>query len=609
MKTSLWLTGLWITLYSGSILTAQITASLNPPLGDTTPRQTAVEQAQKLAAQGFYQEAIDIYTQLLKTYPGDPDLLLSRGRTYAWNQQYTEAIADLRQVTETFPQYGDAWIALGDVYLWAREPEKAVAAYEQGILLLPDDPLVWLSHAKAGIEANELMQAQADLQKARALGGDQDLIETLQQTIDRRFASQVQRRIDTLLAKTDSLVAIAFYDSAQTVCQQILQLDSTNYDARLRYAQICARLGDLNAAAWNFTRLLRDVPEDVDIHLERGMVYLWMGQYVKAQGDFEFVITRVPEYEEAWLAYGKLYRWQGDYPQAIKVYNRWLKVFPSNPQAYLQRAETYRLGRQFNMARADLLLAKKLGADEKTVKKALHLLDRITLNTTWETRSDYDYQSYGGQRPNWYQFSQALKRELKRGSLIVAFIHANRYNASDQALYGEVYYDLWPRAYANLRVQYALQADVFPPQDVNVEVFQGFGHGWETSAGYRLMNFTQNRVHLGFLSLATYYEAWFILEKMTLFQSSTSQGYSLTFSGRRYLATVDDFIETRLGFGRSVVLLGAGPYIDVRNSKFAVVMIQKFFRPTWGVSANISLNREEGLPPRNGLTMGLIYRW
>lgn len=609
MRTSVLLFGLWAVLGMGSELKAQIPDSLTSPSGDTLSPPAAVEQARKIAAQGAYQEAIDIYTRLLKAYPDDPDLLLIRGRTYAWNQQYSEAIADLLQVTETFPQYGDAWIALGDVYLWAKEPKKAVAAYEQCLLLFPDDPLLRLSHAKASIEANELIKAQEDIQKAQELGGDEELIDNLRQTIDQRLASQTQRRIATLLARTDSLVASAQYDSAQAVCEQILQLDSTNYNARLRYAQICTRLGDLETAARHFTKILRDVPNDVDVHLERGMVYLWLKQYEKAQADLEFVVTHTPNYEEAWLAYGKLYRWQGDYGGARAVYNRWLKVFPNNPRAYLQRAETYRQERQFNMARADLLLAQKLGAEKKEVKAALRRLERITINTNWEARSDYDYQSYGGERPNWYQFSQSLKRELKQGSVIMALITANRYATSDRAVAGELYYDLWPRAYVNFHLQYALQAHVFPPQDVNVEVFQGFGHGWESSAGYRLMNFTQNKVHLGFVSLATYRGPWFIMEKTTLFQSAISQGYSLAFSGRRYGDTVDDFFEIRFGFGRAVVLLGAGPEIDVRNSNFMVLMVQKFFRPTWGVSANVSVNREAQLPSRKGLTVGFLYRW
>ena len=48
-------------------------------------------------------EAIQLYTELLATRPNNSDLLLGRGRTYAWENRWHEAEADITTVTRRSP--------------------------------------------------------------------------------------------------------------------------------------------------------------------------------------------------------------------------------------------------------------------------------------------------------------------------------------------------------------------------------------------------------------------------------------------------------------------------------------------------------------------------
>src|SRR5512144_1325423 len=72
----------------------------------------AFKLARALSFSKHRDEAIRIYTQLLATRPDNSDLLLARGRTYAWEDRWVEAEADLTAVTGLRPDYGDAWSAL-----------------------------------------------------------------------------------------------------------------------------------------------------------------------------------------------------------------------------------------------------------------------------------------------------------------------------------------------------------------------------------------------------------------------------------------------------------------------------------------------------------------
>jgi len=126
--------------------------------------------ARALSFSNHKDEAIQLYTELLATRPNNSDLLLARGRTYAWEGRWKEAEADIKAVTARSPDYGDAWSALGDVYLWSDRPGDAVKAYNKWIAVNPDNSRAYIARAKAHRSASELEAARADFEAAQAHG-------------------------------------------------------------------------------------------------------------------------------------------------------------------------------------------------------------------------------------------------------------------------------------------------------------------------------------------------------------------------------------------------------------------------------------------------------
>jgi YaiO family outer membrane protein len=126
--------------------------------------------ARALSFSNHRDEAIQLYTELLATRPNNSDLLLARGRTYAWEGRWNEAEADITAVTTRSPDYGDAWSALGDMYLWSDRPGNAVGAYSKWIAAIPDNPRAYIARARAHRSANEFEAARADFEAARAHG-------------------------------------------------------------------------------------------------------------------------------------------------------------------------------------------------------------------------------------------------------------------------------------------------------------------------------------------------------------------------------------------------------------------------------------------------------
>ncbi len=129
--------------------------------------------ARDLAISGQREQALAAYSALLARSPGNADVLLGRGRVYAWMDKWPEAEADLRAATSASPGYAEAWSALGDMYLWSDRPRQAAEAYGRWLALVPDDnPAPLIARGRAFRAAGDYPAARADFEAAGARGAD-----------------------------------------------------------------------------------------------------------------------------------------------------------------------------------------------------------------------------------------------------------------------------------------------------------------------------------------------------------------------------------------------------------------------------------------------------
>lgn len=146
--------------------------------------------ARELATSGRRDEAIAEYSALLQRSPDNSDVLLARGRTYAWMDKWPEAEADLSTVTRATPNYADAWSALGDMYLWSGRPQQAAEAYGHWVDLQPADPAATIARGRAYRAAGNLEAARADFEAAGARGADATQVDDYIASLQPRQAHQ-----------------------------------------------------------------------------------------------------------------------------------------------------------------------------------------------------------------------------------------------------------------------------------------------------------------------------------------------------------------------------------------------------------------------------------
>lgn len=152
---------------------AQVQPATAPSFDDQYAR------ARALANGGQPDLALAAYSALLTRSPGNPDVLLGRGIVYARLGRWSEAEADLGAAAKASPDYADVWEALGNTYRWSEQPAKALEAWDRLVALRPQDPASYIARARSRRALGQADAAKADLERARALGGDAGEIDGL----------------------------------------------------------------------------------------------------------------------------------------------------------------------------------------------------------------------------------------------------------------------------------------------------------------------------------------------------------------------------------------------------------------------------------------------
>ena len=423
-------------------------------------------------------------------------------------------------------------------------------------------------------------------------------------------ASAISSATPTMsLLEADTALKNGDYRAAIVEYRRALEKDPKFYEARYGLARALSLSGERSEAISLYSDLLGEHPGDPDALVCRGRVYAWEKRYEEAEKDLKIVTENHPDYADAWSALGDVYLWSGHPESAIAAYTQWIERLPDQPAPYLARAKAYRDARRFAPAREDFHIAESKGEDTKEIQRELRELDRIRGALPWELAVSYSYLNFSPSTTDWNTITTAVRHHFSRGSIALESLETRRFSEWDHALAFDGYLDLWERAYGNFRFQATPDAKVLARNDAVLELFQGFGKGWEVSGSYRYMDFPHNQVDLYGIAFAKTMGDWALREK-TYFTSKNGEfDLSQTFSLRRYFGTPDDYLQVDGGWGKEEVTLGSGFWIESRKTHSISVGGQKFLSPRLGVSLSLIYSDIEGAPIRRGVTFGIITRW
>lgn len=388
--------------------------------------------------------------------------------------------------------------------------------------------------------------------------------------------------------------------------EHLLAGDTLDYQERFDLARNLAHTNHWKEAIEVYSFLLADHPQDTDVLLGRGLVYAWDGRYAEAEADLLQVTEKAPTYTDAWMALGNVYLWW-DYPErAVPAYSVWVDLEPALPEPYFSRAKAYLASRDFARARRDLDEARRQGGDPEMIARLSRDLDRIPGARPLETMILLGHDTFSDDRPDWNNATFSVKRELSTGSFSLGLLRARRFDKTDKGLLLDSYLNLWRRAYGNFRLQLVPERKVLPSSDATLEVFQGFGRGWEISGLYRMMVYPMTIVQLYGTTLARYSGQWYIRSVVHYVPKDAGADLFAMAIARRYLETVDDFLEIGSGFGAGVETGVDGPLHT--TSEVYTVRAQRFLNQRLGITFNATFQRTVSYK-RWSLMAGLITHW
>lgn len=418
----------------------------------------------------------------------------------------------------------------------------------------------------------------------------------------------VIRSSSQTLSEADSALIEGNYEIAIRIYSLFLEENSTSYEALFGLARAFAFSDKPREAIQTFTDLLFLYPGDPDALLGRGRVFAWEQRFIEAELDLTTVSKKYPAYGDAWSALGDMYLWSGDPQKASEMYGIWMDLYPDSPDPYLKRANAYLASRLFPQARENLRIARKKGIEKKKIDSMIRSINRIPGATQWEGFVFYGFHTFTMDRPTWHTYSPSVKRDLDFGSIRFIVLRTSRFSKWDGSLAVDNYIDLRPRVYGNFYLQIATKPDFLPKRVFSTEIFQSLGEGWEISASYRNMQWSKNSVDIYGTSLAKYAGNYYLRGRFTMVPDSEDFSISMSSFIRRYLKTVDDFIEIGLGRGDKVETYQQTSDWE-RSNLFIIIRSEIFFLGNTGLVLSVAYNNKKDAPSSRNLSLGIKQRW
>eukprot|EP00166_Cyanidium_caldarium_P001083 ctg_1481.g427 len=143
--------------------------------------ESLYEQAQKLARNSKYDEALRLYSTVIEQAPDYALAYGNRGNVNVALGQYAEALNDYNEAialaeAPSAPRDRELWVTYwnrGALHRQLQHPSDAIRDYNRAIALRPGEPLLWVNRAVVYLEQHDYAAALRDYQHAVEQRGGQ----------------------------------------------------------------------------------------------------------------------------------------------------------------------------------------------------------------------------------------------------------------------------------------------------------------------------------------------------------------------------------------------------------------------------------------------------
>lgn len=276
--------------------------------------------------------------------------------------------------------------------------------------------------------------------------------------------------------------------------------------------------------------------DNVDIRLVLGLMESWDSEYDDSKVQLKTVLQKSPRYADASLALANVYIYTDDYFSALDIVNIGLQYNPTNADLLKKRADIIQHINQLNIISPGLFsvfnLAGAVGPYSPGAK-----MNAVIFNQEMTYVDDL--------KQIWKITSLGYERYTPLGPVIFTFNQTDRFDSAGNQVVIEAYPHLFQGAYMYLGYGYSTTS-YLARNYIGFEPFFSLPHGFEFSAGERVLQFRGGTTHLYTGSFAKYIgNYWFSLRPYYTGEGSRSY----YFTARRYFSSPDSYISLTVGGG------------------------------------------------------------
>ncbi len=378
------------------------------------------------------------------------------------------------------------------------------------------------------------------------------------------------------LKKLRGLIFLLFLSISAGTQGQALPVPQLNLDDLFFQAQDLAFEQEGSAARELCRQILEINPDYHDASILMARTLAWEQRYDEASEILEEVIEKSPSNRSALMAMTDVQAWAGNFREAIDYLDKVIVSDPNNPDLLFRKAQMlHELGEY----QPTVILLHQILDIDPTHRDAKDLLSTIEVGRLKNFVSVGYRGDYFEMANSWHLFYAEYGRRTNTFGTVISRVNvADRFGNTGLQFEVDAYPSLGPGTYMYLNAGYSPYDKLFPTFRAGLEVFQKLPSAWEASAGFRLLNFTENDLLILTGSISKYYrQYYFSFRPFFTFASNTPSSQSYFFTVRRYFSSPDHHLSITAGTGFSAdddALIGAEVY-NLESNKVMLWYQQK----------------------------------
>lgn len=296
--------------------------------------QAQFQQALALHQKGQLAQAQAIYQDILKSHPGQFDVLHLLGVIASQTRDFQRAVDLIGKAIELSPNnaafYSNRGIALQEL----KQFDAAVASYDKAIALQPNHAAAYSNRGIALQGLQKLEAAIASYDQAIALKPD--------------YAEAYFNRGRAFQELGDLEAAVASYDRAIAI--------RPNYaEAHANRGTALHGLQRFDGAVASYDKAIAIKPDFAEAYYNRGMAYKDLKQFEQAVASYDNALAIRPGYAEAHYNRGNALQELRRHEAAVASYDKAIAIRPDYVEAHKNRGLGYLLLGAFDRGWADYL--------------------------------------------------------------------------------------------------------------------------------------------------------------------------------------------------------------------------------------------------------------